>query len=195
MQLNSRDLLNEAHTCECRLRGHMEVIRQLGALTGLARIGESQPACGLAKIRPIDNGLWEPFEDGELAMVIPVCSPWCFEQFGCEIETIEVIDLIAFNSRRPAQWRWRTGNAWALGEHLIADADEPVRLVATPLQWLRLGGEAACILDWRKQSPAWSLLRDAPGILCGDHTLRDRVSEMIRASIHLPRVEIDRGAA
>jgi hypothetical protein len=71
----------------------------------LFQIGEWQPPLGLAQIRRSKAQLWEPDPAGALAMLIPVCRPLVVEPLeGYEVDTIECIDLVAFNSRGPSRW-------------------------------------------------------------------------------------------
>ena len=193
--MRGTDLMAEAEAYASGLRGHMSQIASLGILPGVFQIGECQPPLGLARIRRSRGELWDPAPAGSLAMVIPVCRPAIVEPFdGIEVDTIDCIDLIAFNSREPDKWAWRVGNAWALGEHLIKDADHPLRLVSTPLGWLRCGGEAACVLDWSDASPAWCHLRIADELISDCPDLRSKLLSKIRASIRLPRVEVEHAA-
>lgn len=86
---------------------------------------------------------WQPADDGPIMLVTPA------------IERGQVIDLVAFNPAEPDAWFLRTGAAWTLGREAIDDAigawsghDDGVDLHATPLDWLRYGGDGACIVDW-----------------------------------------------
>lgn len=192
------ELLAEAHGYELRLQGHMSDLAKLGVLTGFAHLGQTQPAAGLANIRKTGERMWEPDEQGELAMIIPVPVPTMIEPFGIPIETVEIIDLIAFSSRSPASWYWRTGTAWALGEHLLGDLQDSsgdrISIVSTPLSWLRAAGRAVCILDWSKNSPAWAALRQQSDLLAETPHLARRLERAIHNSVRLPRVEVSHAA-
>ena len=193
--MKSADLMAEAETYAAGLRGHLAQIGQLGILPGVAEIGQVQPPLGLSRIRRQRNELWEPEPAGALAMIVPVCVPVIVEPFeGFEIETSECIDLVAFNSREPDRWSWRTGTAWALSQYLIEEYADPLHLVSTPLAWLRSGGATACILDWSDTSPAWPHLRSAGQLKVEDPELKRRIDLRLRQTVRLPRVEVGHAA-
>lgn len=192
--LGCHDLMIEAENCVAAMRGHLAQLAKLDLLPGVAAIGQFQPPIGLARIKRERGELWTPEPSGALAMVIPACrdaiiEPW--DRF--ELGTVDCIDLVAFNSREPERWAWRTGIAWALGEQLI-EMGQDIRLVSTPLSWLRLGGEAACILDWSDSSPAWAYLRAARRLIVEDPILQKRLERRLRETQRLPRVEVDDAA-
>lgn len=193
--MKHEDLLAEAHAYEKGMLSQIEKLERLGVLTGLALIGQNQPAVGLARIERLRGGLWQPSPGGELAMVVPVCRPKVIEPFeNVLVETIECIDIVAFTSRAPQLWCWRTGLGWALGEHLIEEGDEALRLVSTPLSWLRSGGEAACILDWSETSPAWRHLQQAASIRAEDPQLLHRLDVMLKRTRRGPSLAVAHAA-
>lgn len=193
--MRGADLIAEAEAYASRLQGHLLQIASPGILRGMFQIGRLQPPLGLARIRRSTGELWEPDPTGRLALVIPVCRPAIVEPFdGIEVDTIDCIDLIAFNSREPDRWTWRVGTAWALGEHLIEEVDQSLRLVSTPLGWLRDGGDAACVLDWSDNSPAWRHLRMAEELITDCPDLRNKLVAKIRRSYRLPRVAVEHAA-
>lgn len=132
-----------------------------------------------------------PDPAGRNAIVVPAAGvvSWPDGDVGCGLPVWrELDDLVAFYLGAPGEW-WRvTGAATWLGEAHIERAraeGEPVRLVATPLDWLRAGGDAACLVDWRAD-PRHDLrgLR----VACADRALADRLRKLIR---ELDRSPID----
>ena len=90
---------------------------------------------GAAKIQPSD-GLYEPAPSGIPAWIIP-----CFHDY-------EVCDLLAFTSDAPGRCWLRLGVASCLGADALGDAvmDEPVRVLKTPMSWLRSGAPSDAVV-------------------------------------------------
>lgn len=196
--MKSRDLMAEAFAATANVRQpHFQRLAECGVnLSVLAEMSGTMPIPGVATIRPIGTSFYEPDADGAGHVIVPVVAPVEMEIFGQSIETIEVIDLLAFNTSAPGAWRWRVGNAWALGEDMIVSVtDEPIEIVATPLDWLITGGAAACILDWSPDSPVWAHLRAGPELIIADELLAARLTKAIRQSVHLPKIRRSRCAA
>lgn len=66
-----------------------------------------------------------------------------------------LIDVLAISSADPDSWSLLTGDGWLLGWGQVEDAAlvdpeiAPVlRMHARPIDWLRAGGEGACLLDY-----------------------------------------------
>lgn len=171
---------------------HLARLKTLGCLSGVARIGAIHPPFGVGHIRPCSDNLYEPDDAGVPAMIVPVCWPDNSNVFGQIFTLWPVHDLIAFQTSRPASWHWRTGNGWALGGHLLEDwQGEPVPVVATPLDWLRAGGEATCVLDWADDSPAWPLLRMAGELVVSDDLFARKLSATIERTTPRPRIIVE----
>ena len=171
---------------------HLERLKALGCLTGVARIGAIHQPFGVGHIRPCSDKLYEPDEAGMAAMIVPVCWPEHFEAFGEIVTLWPMLDLIAFQTNRPATWYWRTGNGWALGGHRLEDwRGEPVPVVATPLDWLRTGGEAVCVLDWADASPVWPLLRMVGELVVHDDLLARKLLGAIDRTSPRPRITVE----
>lgn len=73
-----------------------------------------------------------------------------------------LIDIAAVSTSAPDQVALRTGDGWCIGENVIraAEADAwgrerriTLKLVADPLEWLKLSGRAVCVLDWAAALP------------------------------------------
>ena len=137
--MKSADLENEMTTAAGRVQqDHLNRMMALGVPgAAIATVGAHQIAFGIALVSPEPSYFYQP-GDGTLHVIMPV------------MEAGELIDLIAWRSSNPARWFWRTGLGWALGADYLSPRwdDDPVRLFATPLDWLAGAGKGICILDW-----------------------------------------------
>ncbi|WP_146214612.1 hypothetical protein [Azospirillum thermophilum] len=121
-------------------------------LVGWSQVWADAGADGLSgAFEPVSDGPQPPGTEIVKAFVVPVGASdpdtgmWA-----------EVWDLVAFNLAQPGRWWLRSGLADLLGEDHVeacAESGAPVQLVATPLDWLRAGGDAACVLDWSRVDP------------------------------------------
>ncbi len=75
------------------------------------------------------------------------------------IEDETVVDLVAFNPHEPGKWALRTCASWALGmdaieavEHAWDDTERHLTLHATPLDWIRDGGNGLCVVQWTEEA-------------------------------------------
>ncbi|GAA3794660.1 hypothetical protein GCM10022600_15080 [Qipengyuania pelagi] len=63
-----------------------------------------------------------------------------------------LVDICALATHEANQWALRRGDGWCLGyDAWLAcetGAARALRIVATPLAWLRGGGAGVCVLDW-----------------------------------------------
>ena len=103
------------------------------------------------------------------------------------MECGDIIDLIAWRSGDPARWFWRTGLGWALGTDWLTPrwGNEPVRLFATPLDWLAGAGEGMCILDG--SAPEIRELA-ALGAIEADEMIGRRLLAILYKPVRVPRV-------
>lgn len=127
-------------------------------------------------IRACADGSWEPDETGFDALLMPV------RDLGGE-----VIDVVAWEFGLPQHWWIRRGIATYAGEHAIYLANrqkQPVRLVATPAEYLKQWGQGMCILNWQADVRAIVNMAEQ-GIICETPQLAGRV----RAAIDKPRSE------
>ena len=186
--MKGRDLEAEAWGAIGNVRQHhLDRLVDLGcAMPALSTLSSSRPILGVAKVATSQAGLFQPDERGSGAFVMPV-TDW--DDFGPT-----VFDLIAWSPSDPARWWWRVGSASMLGEDMLAE-DCPIPVVPDPVQWLAVGGQAVCILDWSARSRAWRLLRDGPGLTFIDDTLRKRVRNSLIESAPLPTMELVHAAA
>jgi hypothetical protein len=94
---------------------------------------------GMASIEPHRSGLYEPADDGELAVVVPA-GEWDGLLWHLD-------DLVAFKLSDPGRWWRRLGAIQILGT-VRPEPVFPLELYDTPLSWLRAGARGACIVDW-----------------------------------------------
>ena len=100
--------------------------------------------CGIARVRVRRSRLYEPDENGNVALITPVrveCPaspesrrPLIYTQWG------PIVDLVAWHPYAPERWALRVGSAEWLGciEPQYMDPD-PVPIHRTVLDWLRAG--------------------------------------------------------
>ena len=121
---------------------------------------------GVTRAVDAGDGLYSPGE-GPLHLVMPV------------LDDGDLIDIVAFRSGSPADWKLRTGLGLALGldrgweRHRWA---EEVQLSLTPLDWLRNGADGICIVDW--DAPDITMLASLPRITC---PTRESAAQLRRA--------------
>lgn len=105
----------------------------------------------------------------------------------------DVVDEVAFYACDPGRWWLRYGIGIALGMDAFDKAlrdGAPLRVVATPADWLGARGDALCVLDWRTN--LYSLLSPARAVVCDDAALASRIicataRPHIQISIRSPR--------
>lgn len=158
---------------------HFKYLVTLGVpLKPLARMRLSDWGWGVVHALDGEDGLYRP-GDGPLHVVLPVYDDGV------------IIDLVAFRSSDPANWKLRTGIGLALGlergweRHHWAD---DVELSITPLDWLRNCGEGICIVDW--DAPEIYRLDTLPRITCPDARAASRLKLALTRPQHLPHISI-----
>jgi hypothetical protein len=155
-------------------------------------------ALALARRRPllgmmaavIDGTGWRPSDDEDdgwtAVHTIPVVD-WSpldpTSRAAC-------VEIVAVDAADPERWWPLTGAVEILGDRLVwnwlSDA-APVRLVRTPLDWARLGGEtadAACLLNPAGEASRRVLL-DAASLVCADPDPAQRLAH----GEHLARLQ------
>jgi hypothetical protein len=173
---------------------HLDRLCALGVpARAIARLGADRPSFGVSRIRALKDGLFELNANGADALIMPVTriqpADWC----GFDMSHLEVVDLIALRTAEPDRWWWRVGTGWALGtEHLGCDA--PLRVVATPLDWIAAGGHALCILDWSAPGWCWDLLRSELQLVLPDNRLRRRLRNALIRHASMPDMEVTHAA-
>lgn len=160
-----------------------------GALPALRRLRLSPRALfgspalfGQAPIMGLGIGLYEPAEDGPAALICPIG-----EHYG-DPSWPAIDDLVAFFPDQPGRWWLRRGDGVLLGQDHVEDVSgrSPVRLVSTPLQWLRADGEAACVLAWGADMRRH--LHDR--VTCDSSALARRLADRL-AELCRPRIRIE----
>lgn len=153
---------------------HLAAMERLGCRApAIAAIGAKQAPLGVLRCDMRGAQFFEPTNElyGIDAVLMPV------------MEEGTVIDLIAWRTLAPDAWLWRNGDGWALGIDQITqpspwDGFREITLHATPLDWLRAGGDGACILDWSAVSHIRRLaLFDT--IRCDHPTVQKRLSGIL----------------
>lgn len=172
----SADLEAEMETASSRVRQeHIDRMAALGVPSAsIATLGATQAPFGIASAQPDGSHLYQP-GDGPTHVVMPV------------MEMGDMIDLITWRSTNPARWYWRTGVGWALGTDWLNPRwdDDPVRLYATPLDWLAGAGEGICILDW-----AAFQVRELASLAAieADEMIGRRLLAILSKPVRLPRM-------
>lgn len=133
---------------------------------------------GVVNALDVGDGLYCP-GDGPLHLILPV---W---------DGADLIDLVAFRSGNPADWRLRTGLGLALGLERGCerhDWDDEVTLSLTPLEWLRNGADGLCIVDW--DAPELHMFATLPRIVCPDKQSAEQLRRALIRPQHLPQISI-----
>ena len=133
---------------------------------------------GVVTALDIGDGLYCP-GDGPLHLVLPV---W---------EESDLIDLVAFRSGDPADWKLRTGLGLALGLERGWERHRwqpEVELSPTPLDWLRNGCDGLCIVDW--DAPDITMLSSLPSIACPSRDVATRLRQALTRPKSLPPISV-----
>ena len=89
---------------------------------------------GLSRIQTRCDRLFDFDADGQKAFVMSVVER------SAIVDTLAVVDILAFRPSDPATWWLRLGAASILGNVEALDPDHPARIYPTPLHWLRIMG-------------------------------------------------------
>lgn len=125
---------------------------------------------GSLRIRPHDDGTWEPYKDGRRAIVLNVPTP-----------AGEPCDLIAWLHDQPQQWWRRTKIAVLLGmseAQRCGTTGDPLYVHSTPERWLFSGGRGVCVLDWSAALEFW--LDAIPRIETDSELLAHRLKQVLK---------------
>lgn len=129
------------------------------------------------------QGAFQWDDEGKRSVVVPV-------GFSCGVWWDCIDDLVAFRLGEPQRWWTMVGDAPIIGADHIRQAAlsrRPAELVETPLDWLRRGGKAACIIDW-DCDPRIEL--DGPPIInCASKKLAERLHRRIAALLR-PKFDV-----
>ncbi|ODP37383.1 hypothetical protein [Sphingomonas turrisvirgatae] len=156
---------------------HLDRIRALGvAPATIAELGERYPAFGIVSAAPERAGTYQPQEDGTAHVVQPVFDGG-------------LVDLVAWRSSQPQRWWTRRGLGWMLNaDRCLASRWDAgfLTLHATPLDWLRSGGEGGVILDW--DAPDVVMLRAFATIACPDRSFMADLRNALVRSFRMPKL-------
>jgi hypothetical protein len=126
---------------------------ELGLIAPANRIG----LVGVAGVRDIGRGLYEP-DDGFLpAVLLPVWDGPIGDATAFLSEPDRLVDLVAWRPKEGAQFLTRLGLAVTLGAEAIRAAllsGEPLRLFRDPGGWARAGGgdAGAVVIEWSEEA-------------------------------------------
>lgn len=175
-----RDLTAEALTAASRVgRREFDRLASLGVSpVSIADVGSRHVPFGIVNAEVLKHGFYQPGA-GAAHIVQPV-----FSDGG-------IIDLVAWRSLTPSRWNLRTGLGWLMGIDEVStvggwDASRPVKLHATPLDWLRASGEGICILDW--DAPELHTLSEIHAIEVDDRKLGSRLISVLSRPARLPHL-------
>ena len=112
---------------------------------------------GLSRIQTRRDRLFDFDDDGQKAFVMPVVER------SAVIDTLAVVDILAFRPSDPTTWWLRLGAASILGDVEALDPDHPARIYPTPLHWLAADGAGLVALDELGAAPLLRMLTDEDG--------------------------------
>jgi hypothetical protein len=160
----------------------------LEAATDLA--GWGGPLLGFADVEIFRSGDWQPMPGAMRALIWHV------------VEGDDLVDLVAFNPKRPTALYSRAGRAWTLGADNLAAArwaatfpgdgpsPEPVLVLDNVLVWLAVGGRGICVVDWRR---AGTRLADVHALYAPSPQIAAKLRRAF--SMRIPDIFIDGEAA
>lgn len=170
-------------TAELRSAGRASTLLHFMQLVGLgvpratvAELRREDWGWGITRAFDVGDGLYCP-GDGPLHLILPV------------LDDGDLIDLVAFRSGNPADWKLRTGQGLALGLERGWERhywENEVTLSLTPLDWLRNGTDGLCVLDW--DAPEISMLASLPGISCQTPRLAAQLRQALTRPQPLPPI-------
>ena len=149
---NRRNLFADLKTCWSGLQmQHCQRVLPQSIWPHLSKRG----LLGYAKISVDSDDKWDFDEAGKGHLTVTVYS---------DEDSSEVADIVAFDPAASDRWYLRTGAAGFLGEHILAenerawDYDQPPLVVPSPMEWLKAGGNAVCVIN--PSTSALARLRD-----------------------------------
>ena len=166
---------------------HINRMAAEGVPTHVAKPAEGKHLWGIMKVSPDGPTQFFPDPDGREAYV------------SISTRGSDVTDLIAWHPANPANWRWRIGDEPFLGIDAFErcwPGDGPLQIHATPLDFLRAGGEGLVVLDWNATSDIRRLaMVDA---IAAPRSIVERIDKILRRPVRMPRwkvMEAPRAAA
>ena len=162
-------------------QSHINWMIEMGvSSSAIAGLGKKQEPFGIGQLEFIGSDYWQP-HDGPAAIGAVVQPVY---------EDGHIIDLIAWRSLKPQDWRWRVGEAWALGADSLQGSPwrgfASITVHATPLAWLAAGGDGLTILNW--QSATIRSLSNFDEIVCEDSKAADRLNEILCRPMRVPKI-------
>jgi hypothetical protein len=150
---------------------------------------------GVARICPVDSTTYEPDPEGVQAFITPVrvehpASPESRLPVACP-RIGSLIDLVAWNPRRPRRWLLRCGWADWLGACPPQRMDpDPVRLHRCVLEWLRGDCDGIVPLT-RDRAALYRLLTEFyGGIVVADAAHRAELVSILQRPWPLPHIAV-----
>jgi len=178
----SIDLGGEMQTAVARVeQRHLDWIMGNGASAmAIASLGATQEPFGIGCLEFVGTDYWQP-HSGPAAI-------------GAVIQPVydggDIIDLIAWRSLKPLDWRWRVGEGWALGTDCLQGSAwlgfNSITVHATPLAWLVAGGEGLTILNWTSSS--LYQLSQFDEIVCSDGKVAARLNNILSRPARVPSI-------
>ncbi|MFN0045538.1 MAG: hypothetical protein ACKVOS_03645 [Sphingorhabdus sp.] len=188
------DIYDEMQRAVSAVTGrHLAAMERLGCTApAIAAIGAKQAPFGVMRCDMRGKQFFEPTSEpyGIDAVIMPV------------MDEGEIVDLIAWRTLAPSALRWRNGDGWVLGidaiqEPPLWDGFREITLHATPLDWIRNGGNGAVILDWSAVSQIRKLaLFDI--IRCDHPNVHQQLSAILSQPERKPKIlgtEVKHGRA
>jgi hypothetical protein len=126
-----------------------------------------------AQIQVYRDGSFQRDSHGKPATLLPV-----------EMDGGAVIDTVAWFEGRAGAWWLERRIGSHLGDKALKSAaffGRPVRLLATPAQWLASPDEAVVILDW--QGDLRRVFRDVPTIVCASDGLAKHLNRRLNEQV------------
>jgi hypothetical protein len=163
-----------------------DIVYRPGATTvGVARIEVANATVPSFSANGTPAPLFQPNPDGIPAIVVPVS----YGYGPCELNPI---DLVAWKPGSPDQWYFRRGeHGLVLGVNYLERAElfhEPIQLHRTPLDWVRVSGDGACLLD---HSPSvLDRLREVGEIITGDFAYGLDIEKRLQRAPTIPSISI-----
>ena len=176
------NLSDEMHTAVGRVeQRHLNWMMGIGVpASAIAGLGKREEPFGIGFLEPVGTDYWQPID--EPAAIGAIIQP--------VYDDGDLIDLIAWRSQNPLDWRWRVGSAWALGADFLHgsvwDGFASIAIHATPLAWLAAGGEGLTVLNWT--SPYIHQLSNFDEIVCNDSKLSSRLNKILSRPSRVPHI-------
>ena len=132
------------------------------------------PFCGVSLIRTAGT-FYKPDPDGNPAIIVPA------------MDGGGLVDLVAFDPRRPGRWHVRLGACPLLGIDNMGLWLEPLRLWRSPLGYLRAKLQGAVVLTWPAALP---LLACCSEIIAEDVPHGREVRKELSRRNALPKISV-----